>query len=85
MVDHAHALTELQGLLGPDATDDVLWHNLRRFEQTALPLITTRWQLDTVLDRAYWQLLHVHDAASQAQHAERLAPGVMTRDLKWTN
>ena len=26
----AHALTELQWLLGPDATDDTLWHDLRR-------------------------------------------------------
>jgi len=68
----AHALTELQGLLGPDATDDVLWHDLRRFEQAALPIVTARWQLDAVEDGAYWQVLRLHDAASQAQHTERL-------------
>ena len=76
MADLAHALTELQGLLGPDATDDTLWHDLRRFEQTALPIITTRWQLDAVEDGSYWQLLHLHDAASQAQHTERLTETV---------
>jgi len=76
MAKQTHALAELQGLLGPDATDDVLWHNLRRFEQTALPIITARWQLDTIEDRAYWQLLHVHDPVSQAQHTERLTETV---------
>jgi hypothetical protein len=72
----AHALTELQGLLGPDATEDVLWHDLRRFEQAALPIITTRWQLDAVEDGSYWQLLHLHDAAAQAQHTARLTETV---------
>jgi hypothetical protein len=76
MAEHMHALTELQGLLGPDATDDVLWYNLRRFEQTALPIITTRWQLDAVEEGSYWQLLHLHDADSQAQHTERLTETV---------
>jgi hypothetical protein len=71
-----HALTELQGLLGTDATDDVLWHDLRRFEQAALPIITARWQLDAVEDGAYWQLLHLHDAAAQAQHTARLTETV---------
>ena len=66
MAHQSFALTELQLLLGPDATKDSLWHDLRRFEQTALPIITTRWQLDAVQDGAYWQLLHLHDAASQA-------------------
>jgi hypothetical protein len=72
MAANAHALTELRGLLGPDATDDVLWHDLRRFERAALPIITTRWQLDAVEDVAFWQLLHLHDAAAQAQHSARL-------------
>jgi hypothetical protein len=72
----AHALTELQGLLGPDATDDSLWRDLRRFEQAALPMITACWQLDAVQDEAYWHMLHVHDAPSQAQHAAHLAATV---------
>ncbi len=73
MAHQSFALTELQSLLGPDSTEDALWHDLRRFEQTALPIITTLWQLDTVQDGTYWQLLHLHDAASQAQHTERLS------------
>jgi len=76
MTDHAHALIELQGLLGPDATEDIVWRNLRRFERTALPIITTRWQLNAVEDGSYWQLVHLHDAASQAQHTERLTETV---------
>src|SRR5262245_27988410 len=67
------ALNQIQLLLGHYATDDTLWRDLRLFETTALPMITTVWELDQVEDGMRWHILHPRDEAARALHAQRIA------------
>lgn len=67
---------ELQALLGTAATDDSFWHDLRRFEQTALPIIDLLWSLDTTEVANPWQILHPSDDVGVERNRQRTETAV---------
>src|SRR4029079_13620122 len=66
------ALSQIRSLLGPAATDDQIWADLRLFESTALPIVTTLWDLDRLEQQDIWQILYHHNHSAHGLHAERL-------------
>ncbi|HEU4324562.1 MAG TPA: DUF4132 domain-containing protein [Roseiflexaceae bacterium] len=71
MSDGTIALAELTRLLGPDATDDALWQDLRRFEQAALPLIIRLWELESDRHLPHRRGIHDHTAEGRALNEAR--------------
>ncbi|GAB4210294.1 MAG: hypothetical protein OHK0022_43090 [Roseiflexaceae bacterium] len=68
------ALAELARLFGPDATDDMIWQDLRRFEQVARPLVIRLWELDTnTHPNNYWRGIHNYTAEGRALNQARTA------------
>lgn len=69
------ATTELEHLLGMGASDDRIWHELRRFQTVALPTVQAIWELDSLTEsQALWRLVHdnQHDPNDQARLEQAL-------------
>lgn len=69
----------IESLLGMGVINDDLWHDLSRFETTALPFVTANWHLATInfaaarYDHFLYRCYNQHDDEVQTEHLHRIA------------